>query len=249
MIASLSADQPVYGIQALGLDGTAAPLDCMEEIAKFYVDEIIRHNNDGPYVITGYSFGGYIAYEMAAQLLKMGKRVAMLGVFDTNLQNIDSRQSTLKKYQRKVLRQFQKLNFRVNTFYRIPGLTIEHLKSHYTAKMQMLLADIGLTKAYNPDRLPDYMLEIIDKLETAFSNYKFKPSDIKMDLFKAETRLFYLDDMHYYGWGKYALKGVNVHSVPGDHKVMFSYPNDKILAQKLQKRLDEINVMELTIAK
>jgi thioesterase domain-containing protein len=249
MVANLSPDQPVYGIQALGLDGTAAPLDRMEDIAKFYVDEMIRHNSDGPYAITGYSFGGFIAFEMAAQLLKMGKQVAMLGMFDTNLQNVNNRQSFFKKYQTKILRQFHKLNFRAGTFYRHPVLTVEHLKVYYGIMLKMLLKDIGVTRAYNPDKLPDYMLEIIGKLQMAFSNYKFKPLDIKVELFKAETRMYYVDDGKFYGWRKYALKGVDLHYVPGDHKGMFSHPNDKILAQKLQKKLDEINVMELTIDK
>ncbi|MDR3712091.1 MAG: amino acid adenylation domain-containing protein [Puia sp.] len=249
MIANLSPDQPVYGIQALGLDGTAEPLDKMEDIAKFYVGEIVRHNSDGPYAITGYSFGGYIAYEMAAQLIKMGKQVVLLGMFDTNLQNIDSRQTMTEKYKTKILRQFHKINFRGGTLRKQPGPTLRYLKSYYKIKMHVFLNNVGLAKAYNPDRLPDFMLETIDKLETAFANYEFRPLDVKIELFKAEKRLYHVDDGQFYGWRKYALKGVSVHPVPGDHKGMFSYPNNRILAHKLQKKLDEINVRELRLAK
>ena len=245
MVSNLSPDQPVYGIQALGLDGTVAPLDKLKDIAKFYIDEILAHDNEGPYIITGYSVGGVIAYEMAAQLLKMGKKVAMLGMFDTNLQNIDRRQSLLERTRIKIFRQFRKLYFRAGTLCKHPAQTIKYLQGYYATKFNIFLKKTGVTKVYNPDHLPDFMLDIIEKLETAFFNYELNPLKIKLELFKAEKRLYYVDDAQFYGWAKYALKGVNGHCVPGDHKAMFSHPHSKILAQMLQKKLDEINVKEL----
>jgi hypothetical protein len=85
------------------------------------------------------------------------------------------------------------------------------------------------------------MLEIVKKLELAYSNYEITPLDIEIELFKADIRVYYVDDREYLGWGKYALGGVNVHNVPGDHKLMFKSPNDKILAGVVQSTLDNLN--------
>ena len=35
------------------------------------------------------------------------------------------------------------------------------------------------------------------------------------------------------GWKKAALKGVNIHNIPGDHLAIVDPPNDKILARIL----------------
>ncbi|MBL4676115.1 MAG: amino acid adenylation domain-containing protein, partial [Mucilaginibacter sp.] len=87
-------EQPVYGLQAKGLNGIDEPLDVMEEIAANYVEEIINHDPVGPYAVAGYSLGGLIAYEMAKQMIAMGKDVRMLAMFDTyadQTQKYDSR--------------------------------------------------------------------------------------------------------------------------------------------------------------
>jgi thioesterase domain-containing protein len=85
------------------------------------------------------------------------------------------------------------------------------------------------------------MQKIADKLLSAFNRYIIVPVDIKIDLFKAKKRFYFVDDPKYLGWKDYAKQGVNVHIVPGDHKDMFTPPNDAVLAKILQKRLDELN--------
>lgn len=239
MVANLDDDQPVYGLQAVGLDGTLAPLDNMEAIAKFYTDEIIKHNPTGPYAITGYSFGGYIAYEMAKQLKERGKEIKLLGMFDTNLQYPTHQYPLAKKIAVKLLRQVHKLFFRIGTVITQPALTMAYLKAYYTQRLNLPTADEGLLEQYGTEHMPDFMQEIVEGLGTAFTHYKVKPYPVKIDLFRAETRLYFIDDSSTLGWGKYALNGVDVHNVPGDHKEMFSSPNDKILARILQDTLDK----------
>ena len=64
---NMDDEQPVYGLQARGLNGIDEPLDVMEDIAANYISEIIAQNPTGPYALAGYSLGGTIAYEMARQ--------------------------------------------------------------------------------------------------------------------------------------------------------------------------------------
>jgi len=79
----LGPDQPSYGIQAVGLDGKSARHRSVEEMAAHYVREIVSFQPDGPYYLVGYSLGGIIAFEMARQLQRLGRRVALLALLDT----------------------------------------------------------------------------------------------------------------------------------------------------------------------
>jgi phthiocerol/phenolphthiocerol synthesis type-I polyketide synthase E len=79
----LGDDQPFYGLQSQGLDGTAPPLGRIEDMAAVYVKEIRRFRPSGPYMIGGYCMGGTIAYEVAQQLRAQEQEVALLALFDT----------------------------------------------------------------------------------------------------------------------------------------------------------------------
>ncbi len=73
----------------------------------------------------------------------------------------------------------------------------------------------------------------------AEKKYQLKPYNIAIEVFRAEKRTFYMDDFEYLGWKPYALKGVNIHNIPGEHNTIFKDPNEKIFAKVLQKCLDE----------
>ncbi|MFF7651096.1 amino acid adenylation domain-containing protein [Streptomyces sp. NPDC007983] len=80
----LPADQPLYALQAAGVDPGTEPLrGGVEEIAAGYVAAIRRLRPRGPYTIGGWSFGGFVAFEMARQIRAAGEEVAHLVLLDT----------------------------------------------------------------------------------------------------------------------------------------------------------------------
>ena len=79
----LGADQPFYGLQSPGLDGSCEPLTRIEDMAARYLKEIRRIQPHGPYFLGGYCLGGTVAYEIAQQIQAQGERVALLALFDT----------------------------------------------------------------------------------------------------------------------------------------------------------------------
>jgi len=79
----LGSDQPFYGLQAPGLDGSCPPLTRIEDMAALYVKEIRRVQPRGPYFLGGYCMGGTVAFEVAQQIQAEGERVALLALFDT----------------------------------------------------------------------------------------------------------------------------------------------------------------------
>ncbi len=81
----LGPDQPLYGLQARGLDGRPAPAATVEQMAASYVQEIRSVQPRGPYRLGGASSGGVVAFEMAQQLRRSGEEVALLVLMDTML--------------------------------------------------------------------------------------------------------------------------------------------------------------------
>ncbi|GAB2588097.1 non-ribosomal peptide synthetase [Spirosoma areae] len=238
LVSNMDSEQPIYGLQAKGLDGLDEPLDNMEDIAAFYLTEVLEQNPAGPYAIAGYSFGGYVALEMARQLKAMGKEVKMLAMFDTNAQESEEHQTLLPWLGRKILRQFPKLIWFTRSFLERPVPTIRYQQTYVERHIDRLLKAVGLRHEVQPEGGLDLLNRIIEKHEIAFHNYKMKPYDGIVDLFKAQVRLYFVDDSKYLGWKKYALKGVRIHSVPGDHQLMLLPPNDRKFAQTLQQALD-----------
>jgi phthiocerol/phenolphthiocerol synthesis type-I polyketide synthase E len=80
----VGSDQPFYGLQSKGLDGSCSPLTRIEEMAALYIREIRRAQPHGPYFLGGYCGGGTIAFEAAQQLQAQGEQIALLALFDTS---------------------------------------------------------------------------------------------------------------------------------------------------------------------
>ena len=81
----ISDDQPFYGLQARGLDGTEEPLERIEDMAELYIQTMREVQPHGPYLLGGYSFGGWIAFEMARRLQLAGESIMGLMIIGAGL--------------------------------------------------------------------------------------------------------------------------------------------------------------------
>ncbi|MEU9076961.1 amino acid adenylation domain-containing protein [Kitasatospora sp. NPDC048538] len=79
----LPDDQPLYALQAAGADPGTTPLVSVEELADSYLTALRRVQPQGPYTIGGWSFGGFVAFEIARRLRAAGDEVTRLLVLDT----------------------------------------------------------------------------------------------------------------------------------------------------------------------
>lgn len=86
---NLGKNQPVYGLQAKGMDGKSTPHSTIEDMAADYVKYIREIQPEGPYFLAGLSNGGRIALEIAQQLHKQSQEIALLAMFDT-IRDLDS---------------------------------------------------------------------------------------------------------------------------------------------------------------
>ncbi|WP_214516973.1 non-ribosomal peptide synthetase [Streptomyces violaceusniger] len=76
---------PFYALRPRGLDADSAELpDSLSHMAADYVAQIRTVQASGPYHLLGWSFGGHVVQEMAAQLEEAGEEVAALVVLDSS---------------------------------------------------------------------------------------------------------------------------------------------------------------------
>lgn len=83
LVKRLGDDQPFYGLEPPGLDGSRAPLDRVEDLASYFADQIQAFQPNGPYIIAGYCSGGATAFELARKLVQRGSMVPLLAMFGT----------------------------------------------------------------------------------------------------------------------------------------------------------------------
>jgi thioesterase domain-containing protein len=77
----LGSDQPFFGLRPPGLDGDTQPIARVEDLAKYFADQIVAFRPGGEVILAGYCAGGTIAYELAQQLTSRGIHVAFIAMF------------------------------------------------------------------------------------------------------------------------------------------------------------------------
>jgi amino acid adenylation domain-containing protein len=80
---ALGNNQPVWALQARGLEDGETVQDRIDDMSVDYVTAIRSIQPHGPYHLLGWSLGGTIAQEMAAQLETQGEQVKLLALMDT----------------------------------------------------------------------------------------------------------------------------------------------------------------------
>jgi amino acid adenylation domain-containing protein len=79
----LAPRRPVFGLQAVGIDGSEARHQTVAEMASHYASEILRFQPKGPIHLLGYSGGGWYAWAVAAEILSRGGCLGLVGLVDT----------------------------------------------------------------------------------------------------------------------------------------------------------------------
>ncbi|PQJ09043.1 non-ribosomal peptide synthetase [Flavipsychrobacter stenotrophus] len=234
VVEYFDADQPVYGIQALGFNQKTDVPTTIQAIAKRYVQEIVKAYPSGPYALAGYSLGGFLAFEIARQLKAMDKVVSFLGVMDTYAGNNMYVPSKTSRTVKKIARQFNKIPFYTKSFIDNPKEALEYQLLTVQRRLQKVQTDGPLIPE---DTFNEYEAAIYKKYSDALDNYVLTPLDIKIVLFRVKKRVYFLDDLVTLGWDKFALMGVNVYEVPGDHKTFLFPPNSNEFAKVMQQAL------------
>ncbi len=240
----LGPDQPVYGLQSKGLDGSYDMHTTFEAMAKDYISEIYSLQPEGPYYLAGYCLGGAIAYEMAQQLNKDGKKVAYLGMLETY--NIKANCNRIPVYKRYYSR-FQNLVFHIQNTYSIKStdrkkFLTEKLSIEWSrAKIKWTIIKNRIAQKFNPEKgLKFHHLQIDLVNDKAQAEYEPKTYSGKINLYKPKKDFVgYTDEK--FGWGNLATNGIDTVVLPIYPRGMLIEPYVKILAEQIKKDLAKTN--------
>ncbi len=224
---ALGREQPLYGLQAKGLDGVEEPLSSVEEMASHYIREIKRIQPTGPYFLGGASFGGTVALEIAQQLQQHGDKIVFLVLFDTQGPSKASEQGLQPRTYR------QKAGDYIKTLIQTPPQQwlrkITRTCLFFYGKFQCKICRIANKPI--PHHLRYAYLERINL--SAWFAYKEQYYNGKITLFRAKdikNREAYKTD---HGWADMAAE-LEIIEIPGQHSTFIEEPQ---VAEQLRQSL------------
>ena len=242
----LGPDQPFYGLQAIGLDGQAPPAATVEGMADQYVRDILEIHPAGPYLIGGHSFGGAVAFEISQQLLRTGRSVALLAVFDTNAPHTVEPASQPRPDDAAWLTEIG------SVIGELSGRKMEISEAQLRgldADEQLSAFRSGLIgNGWLPPETTLTQVRAFVEVYKANIRVEYRPRDpvpIPILLLKTqrtpqpETPDLTLDQAlgPAWGWNDLALGEVDIVTVPGNHLTMMTEPHVQATADPLRQRL------------
>ncbi|MGX9120927.1 hybrid non-ribosomal peptide synthetase/type I polyketide synthase [Mesorhizobium sp. BHbsci] len=244
---ALGKEQPLFGLQARGLNGEARPHLSIPEMAREYVEAIKSVQPRGPYQLVGLSMGGSIAWEMACQLRDAGDEIGIVGLLDAK---------ALHKHEEYTSGRYHRLlgNSPIPDWLSeqvvILSILFPALKKHWrklksfkSESQVTALLDFGRQAGSIPDmseKQVDHILTVAEANRIALRDYTPRPNDSRSVLFAAKKglRISINQPDGDLGWKQFARGRLEIHEVPGDHYTMVAPPHVSVLAKKLDKYLD-----------
>ncbi|OUL18652.1 hypothetical protein BV378_34960 [Nostoc sp. RF31YmG] len=230
----LDSEQPVYGLQARGINPQQAAVTSLTEMAANYIQEIRQVQPHGPYYLGGYSLGGLITFEIAQQLKAQGEQIALLAIFDMSAPG----------YSRPVANSDNSLFFHAR---KLLNLNIKEQLNYVWARVAWHL-EIGKASSLNRFylRYIKRSLAELRLLDVALANDQARKNYVpsiypgKLTLLRTSEQNEGLDIDPLWGWDKLAA-GVEIHYVPGAHTSVMHEPHVQVVAEKLRNCLDKVD--------
>lgn len=234
---SLDANIPVYVLQSLGLDGIQTPLERVEDMAELYLQEMRRIQPCGPYYVMGYSFGGFIAFEIAQQLHAVGETVAFLGMLDAPTPDLDRRKMGFWDYA---------LTHFINLWHEKPKRKLHYILN----RLKWVQLRKNVNKREYVDKLKSEnpkirMYNVLEPNYRAADRYVTQPYTGHVTVFRAKTQTSRGARYPSLGWDTYA-KTVETYTVPGDHYSMIKEPNAHTLGTVLNACIQKVGERLIT---
>ena len=242
--------RPIYGIKSRGHVGLEE-FDEIEDMARYYLQEVRALQPRGPYFLGGYCLGGNVAYEMARQLRSQGEQVAHLLLIDATPSNAG--------YERiPWWRPSFYYRFNRNLFYWFNDFVTLHEPAEqrrYILRKARVVGRKLLRKLQRNNTSVNVDLdEVIDKNHFPDSELRFwqihlnalvahveRPYAGAVTLLRTRGQAAWCSFEDDFCWGKLARGGVEVKHIPGSHENIFVEPNVKFLARTIEECLGAEN--------
>ncbi len=214
VIAHIHRDRPYYdGLQLPGADGREEPLKSVEEIADHLVKQIREVRPEGPYAITGYCYGGLLAYEVANRLLGAGEVVQALVIWHAFPWHT-WRMRSLGERLRDLPSQFKAMPMQDRYYF---------IKSRVAGPMRNLACRVGLKQPPPPPEKDESPILAANNL--ANDNHRVKrPYHGRMFVARATVNPPELESPPLGGWENFARGPFKIHDLPCEHLEMIKQP-------------------------
>ncbi|MGC3981070.1 MAG: amino acid adenylation domain-containing protein [Steroidobacteraceae bacterium] len=225
---SLGTDQPFFGIQARGVDGIASPMTDVYQMTETYLREIRQVQPTGPYHLSGYCAGGWVALEMARRLRAEGETVALLILLDSYYPRSQPAAAPLRHFIDGVrTHPWQYLSEQVPT-------AIHRYAVEASSQLRITLSQ-WLGRAV-PLELRDFWLtHAMARAEAHYTPKRYGGDVVLVRAADADAQLAWLGENM--GWD-HTLAGAITHiTVSGNHHTLAEEPHVGVLAAHLQAEL------------
>ncbi len=237
LLPHLASDQPVYGLQARGLDGILPPHSSLYKMAGHYISEIRSVQPSGPYFLAGASFGGTVAFEMAQQLMKQGEKTALLVLFDTIGPGEKGYRAWRTSLKSRLSRTFEDGQTRKIP---IPLYIVKRIRRYLTNRIGILQCGFfTLIKHPIPLELREgYMLR---KHNKAINGYRPMPYAEAISLFRGATENEWPYNDPELGWKGTATGGLKIINIDAHHLDFMDSPDlGRLFAAEVKSAQDKI---------
>lgn len=219
----LGDDQPFYGLQAPGVDGIRQPLISISDMADEYCSAIRQRQPHGPYHIAGWSAGGVIAYEVAQKLTAAGEKVNYLGIIDSGVLYTMGIVKAMAPTEGAGVLAMMGRSAQQNI--------VDFRKLSSEAKLIPDEAD---------DEVAIRIMELFQSNVRAVCYYSPKPYAGRLDLYQAAEQLVPSRRQPFSEWSQLC-SDARLHVVPGNHLTVIHEPNVQVLADAMEKTIQEVN--------
>jgi amino acid adenylation domain-containing protein len=234
----LSPDQPFYGLQSRGLDGTEKPFTHVEEIAAAFLSEIRQVQPHGPYTFVGTCMGGVVVYEMAQQLREIGEQVGLLVLLETWQPRSTPGRILRPTGTGRAIRALIASRLRLYLYEVRSRRGRERIK-YLVERIKMFAQVAARRDLFRGDRRELDQQIVTSANLRAFDRYKARVYDGRGVLFLAEARALPFEDDPRLAWRRLFLGGAEIYTVPGhDSGSMLDEPHVRGLAELLGRCLE-----------
>jgi len=228
----LGPDQPCYGLQARGVEDGEDPHTRIEDMAAHYIQVMQTAQQTGPYLLGGWSMGAVVAFEMAQQLHAQGERVALLALLDGRIPTPDDAFPEQNAGAISLVERYFDISFgQMGSLAELPGDEKLAFMLEEGKRAGLVPAELDVAQAGR------FVMLLRNDLH-ATQNYELRRYPGRITFFKANETLEGTNTDLTMGWSDWAIGGVDVHNVPGNHATLMYEPHVEILAELLTACLD-----------